>query len=171
VPLKINPIRLLGAWQEGYALDLHTITSTFPGTDSFGHGVLATKRSEVGELLYRLKYGRDRTALAPIAGTVPDFLRGWNIGIDALVPVPPSNTARGVQPVAEISRNVRERTGIALCDTCIKKVRRTAQFKDAFDFEKRAAVLADAFPVDRARRLPPSRTCSHRKGMRQRSSY
>jgi competence protein ComFC len=171
VPLKINPIRLLGAWQEGYALDLHTTSSTFLGTDSIGHDVFDTKRSEIGELLYRLKYGRDRTALEPIADTVTEFLRGWNTGIDALVPVPPSNTGRRVQPVAEISRQVCERAGITLCDTCIKKVRTTAQFKDVFDFEKRAAVLTDAFPVDRARRLPPSRTCSHRKGMRQRSSY
>jgi hypothetical protein len=33
---------------------------------------------------------------------------------------------------------------------CIKKVKRTAQLKDVFDFEKRAAVLAEAFAVDRA---------------------
>jgi predicted amidophosphoribosyltransferase len=160
VRLKINPIRLVGAWLEGYALDLHTITSTFSGTDSFGHDVFDTKRSEVGELLYRLKYGRDRTALEPIADTVADFLRGWNVGIDALVPVPPSNTARRLQPVAEISRGVCERAGIALCDMCIKKVKRTAQLKDVFDFEKRAAVLAEAFAVDRALRSPPSPTRS-----------
>jgi predicted amidophosphoribosyltransferase len=142
-------MKLLGAWQEGYALDLHTTASTFLGTDAFGHEMFDTKRSEVGELLYRLKYGRDRTALEPLADTVTAFLRGWNVGIDALVPVPSSNTARQVQPVAEISRMVCDRAGIALCDTCIKKVRRTAQLKDVFDFEKRAAVLKDAFAVDR----------------------
>ncbi len=150
LPVKTNPIRLLGAWQQGYALDLHTTTSTFLGTDSFGHDVFDTKRSEIGELLYRLKCGRDRTTLEPIADTVTEFLRGWNIGIDALVPVPPSNIARQVQPVAEISRKVCERAGIALCDRCVSKVRRTAQLKDVFDFERRAAVLADAFAVDRA---------------------
>jgi predicted amidophosphoribosyltransferase len=93
-----------------------------------------------------------------------------------------------VQPVTEISRKVCERTGIPLCDTCIKKVRRTAQLKDVFDFEKRAAVLKDAFAVDRTltegKRLllfddlyrsgatvTLSRPCSRRKGMRRRSSY
>jgi hypothetical protein len=76
VPLRINPITLLGAWQEGYALDLHTTGSTFQGTDSFGHDLFDTKRSEIGELPYRLKCGRDRTTLDPIAGTVTEFLRG-----------------------------------------------------------------------------------------------
>jgi hypothetical protein len=67
VSVKTNPIKLHGVWQGGYALDLHTIGSTFLGTDSFGHDVFDTTRSEIGELLYRLKYGRDQTTLAPIA--------------------------------------------------------------------------------------------------------
>jgi predicted amidophosphoribosyltransferase len=149
VPLKINPIALRGPWQQGYALDLHTISSTFLGTDSYGHDQFDTKRSEIGELLYRLKYGGDQTTLDPIADTVTEFLRSRNIGIDALIPVPPSNTARQVQPVAEIARKVCERTGIALCDTGVTKVRKTEELKDVFDFEKRATVLANAFAVDR----------------------
>jgi len=63
VPVKINPMRLQGAWQSGYALDLHHGQQHFPGTDSFGHDVFDTTRSEIGELLYRMKYARDRTTL------------------------------------------------------------------------------------------------------------
>jgi predicted amidophosphoribosyltransferase len=150
VPVKINPMRLQGAWQSGYALDLHTVSSTFLGTDSFGHDVFDTTRSEIGELLYRMKYARDRTTLASIAETVTEFLRGWNPGVDALVPVPPSNTARQFQPVLEIARAVCERAGIPLCGQCIKKIRDTGQLKDVFEFDKWAAALKDAFAVDRS---------------------
>jgi predicted amidophosphoribosyltransferase len=150
VPVKINPMRLPGAWQGGYALDLHTISSTFLGTDSFGHDVFDTKRSEIGELLYRLKYGQDRTALASIAETVTEFLRGWNPGVDALVPVPPSKTTRRFQPVLEIARAVCERVGIPLCDQCINKTKGTGELKDVFEFDKRAAALKGAFAVDRS---------------------
>jgi predicted amidophosphoribosyltransferase len=150
VPVKINPMRLSGAWQGGYALDLHTISSTFLGTDPFGHDVFDTKRSEIGELLYRLKYGQDRTALASIAETVTEFLKGWNPGVDALVPVPPSKTSRRFQPVLEIARAVCERAGIPLCDQCIKKTKGTGELKDVFEFDKRAAALKGAFAVDRS---------------------
>jgi len=97
-------------------LDLHTVSSTFLGTDSFGHDVFDTARSEIGELLYRLKYGRDRSTLAPIAETVAEFLLRWNPGVEAVVPVPPSNIVRQIQPVLEVARLVCEQTGVRLCD-------------------------------------------------------
>jgi len=141
-------MKLRGVWQAGYALDLHTLRSTFMGYDSFGHEVFDTKRSAIGELLYRLKYGRDRTTLDSITETVAEFLRNWEIGVDALVPVPPSNRARPVQPVLEVAKKVCERSGIQLCG-CVKQVKGTRQLKDVFEFKERAAVLKDAFAVDR----------------------
>ena len=52
--MLIYPIRLRGTWVEGYALDDHTLRSTYLGHDAFGHAVFHTERSAVGELLYRL---------------------------------------------------------------------------------------------------------------------
>ena len=149
VLVKINPMELPGDWHGGYALDLHTISSTFLGTDSFGRDVFDTTRSEMGELLYRLKYGRDLTTVASIAETVTEFLWGWNPGVDALVPVPPSKTVRQIQPVLEIARAVCERAGIPLCDQCINKIKDTGELKDVFEFDKRTAALKGAFAVDR----------------------
>ena len=147
--IKINPMRLSGAWHDGYALDLHTVSSVFLGDDPYGHPVFDTTRSEIGELLYRLKYGKDRSTVDAIADTVTEFLRGWNVGIDAVVPVPPSNTGRSVQPVIEVASAVCERTGIVLCQECVKRVRSTGELKDVFEFEKRVAALTGAFAVDR----------------------
>ena len=50
---KFNPRRIYGRWHEGFALDLHTLGSTFMGHDEFGHPRFETQRSEIGELLYR----------------------------------------------------------------------------------------------------------------------
>lgn len=33
----INPIKLNGIWDEGYALNYHTISSVPIGADSYGH--------------------------------------------------------------------------------------------------------------------------------------
>ena len=148
--VKTHPIKLHGVWQSGYALDLHTIRSTFLGTDSFGHDVFDTTRSEIGKLLYRLKYGRDRSTLGPIVDAITEFLLSWNPGIEAIVPVPPSNTTRQIQPVIEVARAVCERMGIPMCDQCVKKIKSTVELKDVFEFEKRTVALKDAFAVDRS---------------------
>jgi predicted amidophosphoribosyltransferase len=147
--VKINPKELRGVWRDGYALDIHTTGSTFLGYDAYGHERYDTTRSGLGDLLYRLKYGRDRAALQPIIEAVVAFWGTWKPAIDAIVPVPPSNTARKSQPVLEVATALSEQLGIQLCTSCISKVRSTGQLKDVFDFQKREALLKDAFAVDR----------------------
>lgn len=148
MPVKINPRKLNGPWAEGYALDLHTTGSTFLGYDAYGHPAFETQRPPLGELLYRLKNRGDRTVIQPITETVTDFLSGWNLRVDAIVPVPPSNTVRKHQPVIEVARALSVQTGIPLCESCVSKVKSTAQLKDVFDYAKRAEILTGAFAVD-----------------------
>jgi len=57
--LAIHPIRIPGRWRDGYALDVHTVASTYLGDDEYGHARFETSRSAAGELLYRLKYQGD----------------------------------------------------------------------------------------------------------------
>ncbi len=54
--IKINPKKIKSDQFEGYTLDIHTISSDFLGYDGYGHAQFDTQRSEMGELLYRLKY-------------------------------------------------------------------------------------------------------------------
>jgi len=78
-------------------LDIHTINSTLLGYDEFGHEVFDTKRSEIGELLYRLKYKSDKTTMIAILDTVMNFLENdWRIAknLAGIVPVPPSKAGR-----------------------------------------------------------------------------
>ncbi len=102
--VKIKPSKISGNWREGFALDLHTTSSEFMGHDEFGHPVFDTKRSEIGELLYRLKFKADKSVLEEILETVINFLNNtWKISntLDCVIPVPPSNVAREFQPVMD----------------------------------------------------------------------
>ena len=58
-----NPIKIFGAWHQGYVLDYHTLSSDFIGHDEFGNPMFDTKRTETGELLYQLKYKRNSDVL------------------------------------------------------------------------------------------------------------
>jgi len=80
-----------GPWSEGFVLERqHTLSSTLIGHDSNGNPQFDTKRSELGELVYRLKNRSDRKALTPIAEAAVEFIKGWAPKVDAIVPVPPS---------------------------------------------------------------------------------
>jgi hypothetical protein len=87
--IEFRPIRLPGRWREGYALDVHTVSSVYLGEDEFGQPQFDTKRSPSGELLFRLKYQRDESALAPLIEAAVSCLAGWRPGIDLVAPVPP----------------------------------------------------------------------------------
>ena len=147
-----NPRTLNGPWNSGFALDWHTLHSTFIGNNEFGHPMFDTKRPPVGELLYQLKYGRVQMAgKQPIADqlaeTAADFLKNtWRISIDAIVPVPPSNS-RAIQPVVAVADALAVQLGVPVCKTCLSKVKKTPQLKDITDYDKRKEVLAGAFSV------------------------
>ena len=150
--IEIHPRKIRGKWAEGYALDLHTTNSTFLGYDGYGHPQFETVRSELGELLYKLKYRADPSAVDSIAETATKFLaETWRVNVDLIVPVPPSNTGRKRQPVLEAATAISERTGIELCLDGLVKVKQTPQLKDVFDFKERVAALEGAFTVEEAK--------------------
>ena len=121
------------------------------GHNAFGHPVFDTTRSPLGELLYKLKNRGDETVIPEIVDTAASFLKGWRVRIDAIVPVPPSNTTRKRQPVIAVANELSEALGIPVCDGCVTKAKSTGQLKDVFDFAKRAEILKGAFTVDVAK--------------------
>lgn len=48
------PIKLLGPWNDGYALDQYTVSSEYIGDDSFGRPQFINTYSEVGKLLHKV---------------------------------------------------------------------------------------------------------------------
>lgn len=99
--------KLVGNWDSGLAFDLHTVASTHLGVDEHGHDRFENTRSEMGELVYQLKYRSDRDAAKRIAeltdsiGGIQDF--------DFIIPIPATNKKRAFQPVDLIAQEIGRR--------------------------------------------------------------
>ena len=91
-------IEIKGNWAKGYALDLHTSKSEYLGKNEFGHDQFDTKRTEMGELVYQLKYKKDDSVVQQIIAEVKKCISGID-KFDFIIPIPPSNVNRPKQPV------------------------------------------------------------------------
>lgn len=148
MPIEINPQRIEGHWQQGAALDLHTISSTPAGYNAFGHMTFDNRYSPIGELLHRLKYSRDQGAAAGIIEAAATFLMGRRHKFEVIVPVPPS-TPRDVQPVMVLADGIGAIVGAPVAK-CISTTRPTTALKSVSDPEERRKLLAGLYAVDPA---------------------
>lgn len=105
--MGINPIKVIGNWDEGWALDNHVISSVYTGTDIYGNDTYNTARSELGELLYHFKYRGKYDNLDKILEKIKPFLDKWDKinDVDIVIPVP-SSKARVYQPSTEIAYSI-----------------------------------------------------------------
>lgn len=104
----LNPVRIYGTWDEGIVLDNHMLKSVFLGYDENGKEKFENTRTEIGELIYKLKYQKDKTCLPKIINLIKYVLDKWKLKekIDVVIPVPPSNKNREYQPVFEIASEI-----------------------------------------------------------------
>lgn len=104
-------ISLKGPWSLGFAYDRHTLESALIGQYSNGISKFDTKRTEMGELVYQLKYRYNLSTIEKILNLLSnseDF-RKFISTIDTILIVPPSNKARPFQPVFEVAKKISER--------------------------------------------------------------
>jgi len=146
----INPRKIQGRWRDGFALDVQTVSSAFLGYDEYGHKKFDTKRSEIGELLYQIKYHSNEEAIGDLVEAGVEFLKRWETGIDGIIPVPPSKI-RKVQPVLRVAQGLADQSGADLLEDAVKKTREVEQLKDVLDYDKRVELLKGIFSVDKAR--------------------
>jgi predicted amidophosphoribosyltransferase len=148
--MEINPQQLFGHWNEGWALDLHTLSSTLIGIDEHGKTVFDTKRPPIAEELYRLKYWREQYRVDNIARPAALFLnkykRKWQL--DLIIPIPPSDTTRDFQPVYEMAKSIGRLVGLPVDFNTLRKVKSTSQQKDIDDPDTRREILKDAFNIN-----------------------
>lgn len=148
--ITIRPSLIPGRWREGYALDLHTESSTHVGDDEYGHPQFETKRSPAGELLFRIKYRLDRSAVPELVECAAAFVRAWHPPIDMIVPVPPTRV-RALQPVIVLGEALAKDIGVDFCGDCVRRTKEVPELKDVYDYDERVRLLIDAHGVDRAR--------------------
>ena len=147
---ETNPKRIPGRWREGFALDDHIVSSVYVGDNEFGHPEFVTTRTELGELLFRLKYRSDQSCVREIVDAAAEFMRSWRPDLDLVVPVPATRT-RLVQPVVLLSEALAERLGTPFDPDCVRRVREISELKNVFGFDERFRLLEGAFEVDRER--------------------
>jgi predicted amidophosphoribosyltransferase len=143
---KINPQRIYGSFVSGVALDVHTLSSTYMGVNEYGHEVYDTARSEVGDLLYKLKYRGDQAAGAELARVAASYVANSKAKFDALVPVPPSGM-RALQPVLFLADAIGAAVPLPVVN-CVTTTRPTEQLKGVTDKERRKELLAGLHAVD-----------------------
>ena len=109
----LNPVRIYGAWDEGIVLDNHMLKSVFLGYDENGKEKFENTRTEIGELIYRFKYQKDKESLPKIMNLIKDILDRWKLKekINIVIPVPPSSKSREYQPVFEIAKEIAKYLG------------------------------------------------------------
>jgi competence protein ComFC len=148
---KYNPRKIYGSWSDGYVLDLHSTDSTYIGDNEFGHPQFETHRTEIGELLFRLKYRSDETALMELVETANIFIRKWAVKPSMIVPVPPTRAYRKLQPVARLAEELGARLRIPTAHDAIRKQKQFAELKNVYDGEERRKLLEGAFVINSPR--------------------
>lgn len=144
---ETNPRKIDGPWADGRVLDLHSTGSEFLGYDEYGHEQFDTRRTEVGELLYRLKYRNDASAIEEIGTVAEKFIRSWRIKFDVIVPAPPTRTRR-VQPLHQIAGELSRRFDVPVVKAVTKNAAGAAELKNLREYHERQAVLQGALTVN-----------------------
>ena len=146
---KINPQRIDGPWCEGFVLDIHTISSQPIGFGPSGHTVFDTTYSEIGSLLYKLKYQQDVSGVPAIIEAAAKFWEPARLSIDLIVPVPASRV-RIVQPVDQLATGLGAAMNLPVAQ-CVSTTRPSSSLKDVSDPEKRRELLNGLHAVDAAK--------------------
>lgn len=141
----LHPMKIKGNWVSGRVLDWHVESSEFIGYDEFGHAQYDTKRTKLGELVYKLKYKHDTTVLDDIVRIIFSFAKFSSI--DAIIPVPPSKISRTSQPVVEIAKLLGNYLKIQVFPVAVRKTKNTPEVKNLSTPQERYDILKDVFKV------------------------
>lgn len=132
-----------GSWTKGAAFDLHTVASTYLGVDEYGHDRFDNTRSEIGELVYQLKYRNDQSAVPKIIELLKKV--GGIETFDAIIPVP-SSKPRAIQPVDAIAQALGQQRGVPVLTGYLTK-NGNVELKGIADPADRDQALADSIVV------------------------
>ncbi len=142
--------KLEGNWKNGIAYDLHTLSSIYLGQDEFGHDRYDTKRSEMGELVYQLKYKYDESVVQTIINLLLN-IKGLE-KMDCIVSVPPSNLNRTHQPVFSIATALGKQLNIPVYLDCLVK-NSNQELKNVTDPEQRYNLLKHSMKISKNHNL------------------
>ena len=140
------PIQVLkGNWRLGWALDLHTESSSYVAPGEFD-----TEYTEIGQMLYNLKYQNDKSQIRPLADKLHEFFQNRRATphISSIIPVPPSNEDRRFQPVTELADALGNKLGINVLHDYIQKIKITKTLKSVNTQAEKKKILRGVFKVN-----------------------
>lgn len=137
-------IELFGNWTKGFSVDVHTLSSTYLGIDSHGYEHWDNVRSEMGNLIYSLKYKSDISVLPRIM-TLLEKIKGIE-KIDAIVPIP-SSKQRIVDPVKTIAVELGRKHSIPVLLNVITKQHNSSELKNIVSSEDRLIELQKSMMI------------------------
>lgn len=138
-----NLQKIKGNWDLGYSLDKHVISSVYIGDNEYGKPQFDTKRSEMGDALYQLKYKFDNTKSLPIAQQMVNSLSSL-FKPSFIIPMPASK-ARKIQPVTEIAKHISVLMNIPYIENILVKKASGIQLKDIDNKEDKIQALLGIF--------------------------
>lgn len=135
---------LIGNWQWGSAYDIHTISSQHY-TDESGRDRWNNTRSEMGELVYKLKYKSDKSVTKRIVSLLLKGYTGLG-GVDAIIPAPPSKQ-RSFQPVYEICQELGSLVNVPVLYSVLLKKSESQELKGIEDVGERSRILKSSMYI------------------------
>jgi len=137
-------IKLEGTWERGLAFDVHTLSSTYLGCDENGRKRWNSKRSEMGELVYQLKYKNEKANISKICDLISKKIKGLET-FDIIVPIPPTKY-RTIQPVEELAKELGERERIRFINA-LEKISPGEEIKNISDPDERKKALKNTMKL------------------------
>ena len=140
------PIQVLkGNWRLGWALDLHTESSSYVAEGKFD-----TVYTPIGQMLYNLKYKNDKKQIKPLADKLYEFFQDRSAApnISSIIPVPPSNEDRRFQPVTELADALGKKLGIIVLHDYVQKIKITQTLKSIETQAAKEKILRGVFQVN-----------------------
>lgn len=147
--MNTNIMKITDGWDIGYVLDWHVKSSEYIGDDEFGKPMFDTKRTEIGEALFQLKYRQDKTKIEPLAETMVANLKSVFQTASFVIPIPPSKY-RATQPAVELARKVSEKMNLPFFENILLKNGTTSQMKNIATTKERIEALMGCFYINDA---------------------
>jgi len=141
--------KITGNWKKGIAFDKHTLSSSYLGVDQFGHDKWDNTRSEMGELVFQLKY-KSQSDVIPKIIQLLDRIKGIE-EMDLIVPIPPTDATRKFQPVSLIAQALGKHRNVEVILDLLVKKPGGAQLKNVDDPIERQKLLRESIAISETR--------------------
>lgn len=144
--LKVSLRQIWGNWDQGWALDKHSVSSVYIGDDDRGHPQFDTTRTEAGEATFQLKYRHDWTQVKPLAQALADHIYPKLADVGLIVPMAASNK-RIRQPVDEVAKELGRLLGVPVFCNILIKAHDGKSLKDLHTKKEKIEAIGNSLSV------------------------